>query len=196
MITFILWNVSFLYWFTVIVTWKRRFFGCLLLRRGFIIWNIFHQNFWLSWLIDMMKQLILMRSDLIYLWSKFIWYVDISFSWIGSCMLFINFLMLINFINSSFFFNIHLLSLDNSSCLSNILWSIHTVLLISKIIKPLFLVFVNSFRSAWEKVFRTPWLTWWRLIHILFSQSFVIVVLWFLSFTSRIQGLKNRKIIS
>jgi len=169
MITFIFWYISFFYWFTIIVTWKRRLFGGLLLRRSFIVWNIFHQNFWFSRLIHYIKQLILMRSDLFYLWSKFIWKIDICFSRICSCVLFKTFLMLIDFINSSFFFKIHLLSLNDSSCLSNILRSIHTVLLICKIVKPFFLIFINSFRSTWEEVFRTPWLAWRWLIHILLS---------------------------
>lgn len=170
MITFILWNVSFFNWFTVIITWKRGLFRCLLLRRSLIIRNIFHQNLWFSWLIHLMKHLIFMRSDLFDLGSEFIRNVDISFSWIGCCMFLVNVLILItNFVNSSFLFNIHLLSLNDSCCLSNILRPVGAVLLISKIIKPFLLILINSLWSTWEKVFRTPWLTRRGLIHVFLS---------------------------
>lgn len=169
MVTLILWHVSFFYRFTVIIAWERWLFRSLLLRRCFVIWNIFHQNLWFSWLIHLMKELIFMRSNLFYLRSEFVWYVDISFSWISSCVFFINLLMLIYFVNPSFLLKIHCFSLNDSRCLSNILRPVCTVFLISKIIEPLLLILLNSFWSTWEKVFRTPWLTRRRLIHVFLS---------------------------
>lgn len=85
-------------------------------------------------------------------------------------------------------------SLNNSSCLPNIRRVVHTIFLVSKVVKPFLLIFLDMLWSTWEEILRTSGLARGRFIHIFLLQSFVIK-LGDLFLSGRIKRFKHRKII-
>ena len=133
----------FFHRFPVCLTSKRWFNRCLLLWRCLVLRWVFHQYLRLSQFV-VFKVIIFIRDDCT---SSFVRSIHVRVSRVCCCLFFKQ------VIRSSFFFNIHLFSLNDSCSLLYIWRNILASFLFSKVIEPFFLLRVLMLCSAWENVF-------------------------------------------